>query len=296
MSSGDECTDHQIFDIGDGVMQIFTKDNIIFKCVIIAFYRAQGLNFGISDIGNSDSLIASKVDIDSILALYEKLSPRTSTLTSSMLSRLNYLPAPSTLQELPENQVSFESHSPPNKMQVGSIGESPFMGNSEDIDESLGEDFNKTSISNTFETEPLKCEHCNRSFKSPNSLKAHFYRTHFQRQMNYECSECSKVFINVSDLIKHSKVHQTSSLFECSSCDKVFKYKRGLQDHLKKHKNPSLLLCTFCGKAFSKQSVLDEHTSRTHSENNVTYECPICLKIYNVKSNLTRHFRTVHSK
>ena len=71
MSSGGECSDYQIFDIGDGVMQIFTKDNIILKCVIIAFYRVQGLNFGISDIGNSDSLIASKVNIDSILALYQ---------------------------------------------------------------------------------------------------------------------------------------------------------------------------------------------------------------------------------
>ena len=108
MSSGGECSDYQIFDIGDGVVQIFTKDNIILKCVIIAFYRVQGLNFGISDIGNSDSLIASKVDIDSILALYEKLSPQTSTLTSSMLSRLNYLPVPPTLQELPINQVCFE--------------------------------------------------------------------------------------------------------------------------------------------------------------------------------------------
>ena len=295
MVLSDDLSKYQMVDLGDGMKQIYLSDNIIFKCVIIAFYKVQGIDFGISDIGSCDSLIAFKDEIDSILALFESF--QSFTVTNNILSRLEFIRTSSLT--LPGNQVATIE---PLK--------SSFMINSEEISlaaiESLSDhnpatlsedhDHKKISVSvNIVGTEPIKCEHCGRSFESSNRLKAHFYRTHFERQMNYKCSECSKVFINVSDLAKHSQVHQESPLFKCIKCDKEFKYKRGLQDHLKKHENSSPLLCTICGKAFSKQSVLDEHTTRAHGENNISYNCSICFKSYNVKSNLTRHTKKVHN-
>ena len=293
---GDNLTKYQTVELGDGLKQIYTSDNIILKCVIIAFYQVQGLNFGISDIGSCDSLIAFKDEIDSILALFAKLSFQSSTITSNILSRLENVMTPPSL-EFTENPVATIEPQNSSFMLKSEDTSCEGLENSSDHQPlTFREDNEKISESVKIAgTEPFKCEHCSRSFESSNCLKAHFYRAHFKRQLNYECSECSKVFVNVSDLVKHSEVHQSNPLFKCSKCDKEFKYKRSLQTHQKKHKNSSPLLCTFCGKAFSKQSVLDEHTSRSHSENIISYSCSICFKSFNVKSNLTRHTKTVHN-
>ena len=134
--------------------------------------------------------------------------------------------------------------------------------------------------------------------KTFSSLKGHFYRTHYQRKVNFQCLTCSKVFINQSDLVKHSQAHEKdSSSFKCNigDCGKEFKYKKNLNVHIKKHNNPLPFLCSHCGKTLSSQHTLDDHISKVHEGIKSVFMCKFCSKCFNVKSNLSRHMRTCHS-
>lgn len=50
-------------------------------------------------------------------------------------------------------------------------------------------------------------------------------------QREFECLECSKRFIQATDLQKHMRTHTKERPYKCSVCDKAF----ARRDYLKKH-------------------------------------------------------------
>ena len=69
---------------------------------------------------------------------------------------------------------------------------------------------------------PLKCEICDKEFKSKNGLKYHFNITHnFEKK--HQCNICQKDFNIPSQLKSHLKiVHANKKDHKCDSCQNSF--------------------------------------------------------------------------
>ena len=264
--------------------------NIVTTCSIIAFYQLKGQQFNYGDIGDCDALIAEEDDIDTLKGLLKKLY-----LSINSASDIVFLLKKNALSrsgiQLKERSVNIN----------GLENSEPLDPSSNPLPYANEEHENVNSSPESVENQTFQCKQCYRFFKSVNSLKGHFYRCHFERDVNYQCSYCPRVFNRKSELIRHSQVHQdptAPSMHVCSTCMKEFKHARNLKVHLKKHSNLITYLCPLCGKALSSQSNLNEHTKRVHSgnEDGVKYKCPTCSKCFNNKSNLVRHARTLHNQ
>ena len=69
---------------------------------------------------------------------------------------------------------------------------------------------------------PLKCEICDKEFKSNSGLKNHFNIVHKLMKEN-QCKICQKGFKHQSELISHGKIaHENKKYHKCDSCEKSF--------------------------------------------------------------------------
>ncbi|XP_057553375.1 PR domain zinc finger protein 15 isoform X3 [Hippopotamus amphibius kiboko] len=84
----------------------------------------------------------------------------------------------------------------------------------------------------------------------------------------YQCSICSKVFQNSSNLSRHVRSHG-DKLFKCEECAKLFSRKESLKQHVSyKHSRNEVdgeyrYRCGTCEKTFRIQSALEFHNCRT---------------------------------
>ena len=283
---GDYTFYREVKEFGE-MKQMYFSNCIVTKCAIIAFFKVQGFNLSFRDIGNFDSLIAPSDMIDDLNGLMEGCSFMTS-ITDISSSQRN--------DSEPDNKETF---SPPlgisydDEAETSKDGSTDFIKETKEAENSF---YDKNGME-LLENKTFNCDECSRSFVTRGSLKAHFYRTHYERKVNFQCSTCPKVFIHKSDLVKHSETHSTATNFKCSSgdCKKEFKYEKNLKAHIKKHNNPETFLCSQCGKSLSSQFTLDDHIFRVHGSIKAVFKCKLCLKCFNVKSNLSRHVRTCRS-
>ena len=68
----------------------------------------------------------------------------------------------------------------------------------------------------------LKCEICDKEFKTNNGLKNHFNLVH-KLMKEHQCNICQKVFKLQSQLTLHMKIaHENKKYHRCDSCGKAF--------------------------------------------------------------------------
>ena len=100
----------------------------------------------------------------------------------------------------------------------------------------------------------LKCDICDKEFKTNYGLKKHFNITH-NLEKEYQCNICQKVFKIQSQLTVHMKVHETKKKQKCESCDscgKAFYQSWILKRHIDSvHNGQKDHKCDSCGKEFS---------------------------------------------
>ncbi|KAL7023383.1 hypothetical protein ACKWTF_012582 [Chironomus riparius] len=184
-------------------------------------------------------------------------------------------------------------------------------------------------MKNSHKNIDIKCEVCQKSFRSQNLLKAH-QKIHNKR---FECKICNRMFPELNRLKKHEKeAHKNLKTFKCEDCDKKFPSKSRLKLHQKVHnktrpkpykcqrcnystdvpqnfkhhqtfhenqekkfaamKNP--IKCDKCAVLCRNKDALWMHNRRVHS--NISYQCDLCGQYGKIKANMERHLMIVHMK
>uniref|UniRef100_A0A673LXP4 Uncharacterized LOC107748715 n=1 Tax=Sinocyclocheilus rhinocerous TaxID=307959 RepID=A0A673LXP4_9TELE len=136
---------------------------------------------------------------------------------------------------------------------------------------------------------PYACPLCPKTFIQEASLHAHQCESH-KLCKSLKCDVCSKTFSSLTNLIKHSLLHNGSTSHICLLCNLSFTNTRVLKEHLKTHTPhhgpalpdiPSKPLdfphkCKRCKASFSTGDLLYAHQIR-HSRDAKTYIRPAVL-------------------
>ncbi|XP_016106330.1 uncharacterized protein [Sinocyclocheilus grahami] len=136
---------------------------------------------------------------------------------------------------------------------------------------------------------PYACPVCPKTFIQEASLHAHQCESH-KLCKSLKCDVCSKTFSSLTNLIKHSLLHNGSTSHICLLCNLSFTNTRVLKEHLKTHTThhgpalpdiPSKPLdfphkCKRCKASFSTGDLLYAHQIR-HSRDAKTHIRPAVL-------------------
>lgn len=162
------------------------------------------------------------------------------------------------------------------------------------------------------------CTLCDRTFKTPASLKRHIIVCHcveeeqddplaFQLCLccaepidsahttgDITCDMCDKLFTSHHSLDRHRSFEHTSGdLWPCPECDKIFPERALLIEHIQIHPLNKLFSCQQCNREFTRKYHLDRHLGQTGCggtpRNN--FECQVCQKSFSRKDNLRDHLR-----
>ena len=138
--------------------------------------------------------------------------------------------------------------------------------------------------------DPHTCHICNKVLCSRGNLSKHMilHNTH----KPWVCEVCGVGFNTKRDFKHHYMLkHTYERPFVCELCGKSYVSKRDLTVHKTFHK-PASFSCDVCGKIFKSAKCVKRHKKRhTKSEQ---FSCILCFKSFNVKGDLSSHFRKVH--
>ncbi|XP_046489958.1 uncharacterized protein [Neodiprion pinetum] len=143
-------------------------------------------------------------------------------------------------------------------------------------------------------TDNLKCDTCNKSFKSSFQLLRHNRLKHAREEditsRNYPCDSCPKRFPDQNSLARHRKSHTGDRPFQCFECHKTFPTSSTLRRHLTLHNPQSRPLpCIFCGRRFLDKASLAKHEQSHLAGEQRTHTCDICHKAFMHASDLALH-------
>ena len=147
------------------------------------------------------------------------------------------------------------------------------------------------------------CDQCGKTFKTETRLLSHKPIHDASTIKNFECTTCSKVYKSLSDLRKHCEM--LSHIYpvvegpvlddetRCSVCFRVVKTDH-MEFHMKlRHKEDKMHKCDKCSYSTLRKNNYHRHLRynhntipmnfdaiRKHFENNESYTCPKCCKVF----------------
>ena len=136
-----------------------------------------------------------------------------------------------------------------------------------------------------------RCIHCDRSFKTPQSLQRH--KNIHKGLKPYACRICGKVFSHPSSRRRHHSLHFNMSC-SCKMCGMAFHNTIPLERHEKtvheyKRLSNGKFECTECDKVFADWKRLRRHKKRVPHRNADAFTCKTCGKLFRKRENLLRH-------
>lgn len=142
-------------------------------------------------------------------------------------------------------------------------------------------------------TYQYECEKCNKSYQRPELLKSHW--TSHDGIKNHICDQCGRSFALEKYLKQHRVLHFQNEEHVCDQCQRVFKNAYNLTKHMHVHNPTSRKKCYQCEKTFADPRDLQRHLF-SHGNYEKEFQCNLCsFKAY-IKTDLSRHFRTIHRK
>lgn len=134
----------------------------------------------------------------------------------------------------------------------------------------------------------LKCEHCNKEFKSRSNLQQHKL-VHTDRNREFSCHVCGKMFFTKGTLSTHMMTHEDTKPHKCEFCPMAFRARGNLLSHISLHSGAKPFVCEQCGKSFRVKRHLKSH-SIVHTDL-MPYVCQYCNKAFRFKTRLNLHIR-----
>lgn len=128
----------------------------------------------------------------------------------------------------------------------------------------------KMHLLNHAEERPFACPLCPQTFAHKEGLHVHQCSFH-QTERKFECDVCARCFSNLTNLVKHSLLHNGAISHGCLLCSLSFANNKSLQEHLNAHNSASLLpsipsepltfrhKCNRCKSGFSTGDLLYAH-------------------------------------
>ncbi|KAG7190062.1 hypothetical protein KM043_006204 [Ampulex compressa] len=143
-------------------------------------------------------------------------------------------------------------------------------------------------------TDTLKCDVCNKSFKTSFQLLRHNRLKHAREEdittRNFPCDLCPKRYPDQNSLARHRKTHTGDRPFQCLECHKNFPTSTALRRHLTLHNSQSRPLpCIYCGRRFVEKSSLAKHEQSHLSGDQRTHTCDVCQKSFLHATDLSLH-------
>lgn len=114
----------------------------------------------------------------------------------------------------------------------------------------------------------------------------------------HKCKHCKEKFETEEHLKEHvSSTHiDTLTIYTCEICQKQFKFKGSYMDHLKSHSTDDIRYeCTECPCFFKNHGHLKSHIRDVHGSKAEQFLCKECPKKFDSKASMTQHARKVHS-
>ncbi|KAL0120722.1 hypothetical protein PUN28_008413 [Cardiocondyla obscurior] len=143
-------------------------------------------------------------------------------------------------------------------------------------------------------TDNLKCDICNKSFKTSFQLLRHNRLKHAREEdittRNFPCDSCPKRYPDQGSLARHRKTHTLDRPFQCLECHKNFPTSTALRRHLTLHNSQSRPLpCIYCGRRFMDKTSLAKHEESHMPNEQRKYTCDICQKTFHHITDLSMH-------
>lgn len=141
-----------------------------------------------------------------------------------------------------------------------------------------------------------KCEHCNFTSVSKQSIAQHVARMHSKnRQRTFMCEVCGQGYYDKNTMLQHRRLHEDEGI-PCELCGKKFKNSLYLKRHRRTHNEYEGTLCSEgCGKTFKSRANMLSHVIKIHTSGK-SLQCPYseCSKTFRYRGILNNHIKTRH--
>ncbi|XP_045597301.1 uncharacterized protein [Procambarus clarkii] len=137
-----------------------------------------------------------------------------------------------------------------------------------------------------------RCHTCSKVFSSLNTLGYHQYEHSVYPQSKkaigpsyFRCTKCMNKYASAEALEHHLRT--SSHHYPCKQCGKIFTSERLLRRHLHVHGTVNLFTCAQCSKEFKSEYSLKLHQLIHTGEK--PFECHLCKTAFNRRDKLKRH-------
>ena len=109
------------------------------------------------------------------------------------------------------------------------------------------------------------------------------------------CEVCDQKFSRPRDLNRHMTIHTGEKKFKCEHCGHSANHPSNMKKHKRIHQRQKPnRQCTFCMKRITSKRDLETHELKHTGE--TPFKCTECYYSTNVKANLKRHTKDVHTE